>query len=64
MPALTCDDMARFGGSILEAAKDFLEDNKAIEQFVENTVHCHVTHMPKFQIGVLGNQLCVNSNAG
>ena len=58
------DDMAKFEEVTLEAAKSFLEDNKVIDQFVENTVYCRVTPMAKFQMGVLGNQLCVNSNAG
>ena len=58
------DDMARFGEVALEAAKNLLEDSKAINQFADNTVYCRVTSMPKFQMGVLGNQLCVNSNAG
>ena len=49
--------MARFGEVALEAAKKFLEDNKVIDQFVQNTVCARVTNMPKFQMGVLGNQL-------
>ena len=57
-------DMARFGEAALEATKKFLEDSKVIDQFVQNTVYCHVTNMPKFCIGVLGNQLCVDSNEG
>ena len=56
--------MARFGETSLEAAKNFLEDNKVIDQFVQNTVYCRVTNMLKFHMGVLGNQLCVNSNEG
>ena len=56
--------MARFGEASLEAARNFLEDNKVIDQFVQNTVYCRVTNMPKFHMGVLGNQLCVNSNEG
>ena len=56
--------MEKFKEITLEAAKNFLEDNKVVDQFVENTVYYHVTPMPKFQMGVLGNQLCVNSNAG
>ena len=63
IPISSCDDAARFGGSILETAKIFFE-NKVIDYFVENTVYYHVTNMSKFQMGVLGNQLCVNSNDG
>ena len=47
MPTLSCDDFASFGGSALEAAKNFLKDNKVIDQFVENTVYYCVTNMPK-----------------
>ena len=47
--------MARFGEAALEAANIFLEDNKVIDQFVQNTVHCCVTNIPKFHMGVLGN---------
>ena len=31
IPTSGCDDVARFRGSALEAAKKFLEDNKAID---------------------------------
>ena len=54
--------MARFGKATLEAARNFLEDNNVTDQFVQNTVYCCVTNIPKFHIGVLGNQLCLNSN--
>ena len=63
-PTSGCDDLARFGEVALEAAKNFLKDSKIIDQFVDNTVYACVTNMPKFQMGVLGNQLCVNSNEG
>ena len=58
------DDMARFSEVTLEAAKNLLEDNKVIDEFVDNTVYCRLTSMPKFLMGVLGNKLCVNSNDG
>ena len=35
-----CNDMARFGEVALEAAKNFLENKKVIDQLVDNTVHC------------------------
>ena len=38
----------RFGEASLEAAKNFLEDNKVIDQFVGNTVYAHKINMPKF----------------
>ena len=40
MPTSSHNDVARFGGSALEAAKNFLKDNKVIDQFVDNTVYC------------------------
>ena len=64
IPTSGCDDVARFGGSALEAAKKFLKGNKVVDQFVENTVYCCSTNTPKFQMGVLGYQLYVNSNEG
>ena len=57
-------DVAGFGEVALEAAKKFLKDNKVTDQFVENTVYACVNNMPKFKMGVLGNQLCMNSNEG
>ena len=56
--------MARFGGSALEAAKNSLKDNKVTDHFVKNTAYCCITKTLKFQMGVLGNQQCVNSNNG
>ena len=56
------DDVAWFGEVSLEAAKKFLEDNKVIDQFVDNTVYACVANMPKFQMGILGSYLFVNSN--
>ena len=50
--------MARFGEAALGAAKNLLE-NKVIDLFVQNSVYACVTNMPKFQMGLLGNQLCV-----
>ena len=41
-----------------------LDDEKVIDQFVDNAVYARITNMPKFQMDVLGNQLCVNSNEG
>ena len=63
IPTSSCNDVARFGGSALEAAKKFLENNNLIDQFIYNTVYYHVSNMPKFQMAVLSNQLCKNSNA-
>ena len=31
-----CFDVARFGGSALEAAKNFLEDKKVIDKSIDN----------------------------
>ena len=59
MPTSSCNDIARFGGNALESAKNFLEDNKVIDQFVEKTANCCVTSMPTIQMGALGNQMCV-----
>ena len=56
--------MARFGEADLEATRKFLEDNNITDYFVQSTVYACVTNMPKFHMGVLGNQLCVNSNEG
>ena len=38
-PTSGCADMARFGETSLEVAKNFLEDNKVIDEFVQNTVY-------------------------
>ena len=56
--------MARFGTAALEVAKTFLEDHKVVDQFVDNTIYCRNTVLPQFSTGVLGNKLCINSNAG
>ena len=37
-PTSACNEAARFGEIALEVAKNFLEDNKVINQFVDNTV--------------------------
>ena len=58
------DDVERFGEAALEAVQHFLDDNKVVDQFVDNIVYCRKTIPPKFAIAVLGNQLCVTSNAG
>ena len=55
LPTSSFDDVARFEGNSLEAAKNFLNDNKVTDQFVESTVNCCITDKPKFQMGVLGS---------
>ena len=56
--------MSEFGEAALEATKTFLKDQKVVDQFVDNTVYCRNTVLPRFSTGVLGNKLCLNSNAG